>query len=530
MDISELPDALYRLAQHLEQADDDPFTLRSRDAVLLAMKLLAERMTPEEAIRAMGGTPADLAPAHRLRIVDVYSPAVRAWQPVATDRPAPVCGERIGNSDMLAASASSYQAMIDDNLRLQEIDDAVNQALRLRYSPDSPAGEFDLPLPVRLRRELVRGLHGCGVAHAARLLHADDSAGLQASSPEPQRPDLLLRRLAAFLLPAGASDEEEMDSPDVNLELFGLGKEDHETRILLDHMNLGSGDASWPLFNRSYVSRGLSSYLRTIAKAQRWAVLLDLQPQYSRADPSKRGLPPTIRPLIYPVPPENRGAFSRLLDASVADMARKLEAEHDRRLGDLKIGQRLAVSVDFLLPGGRTVAHDDFAVSGPMFMVLNPGQEPPLGQTWTIYGPMTETLREAIDQLRQAAPPETFRTRRAYSKPPEGPLPDIESVPPISVERDRMGEADAEATAWRSEAPPSVTMVDADHFERLGFQRGGLPRVSYSPGSPIVKIHPLDAALARYPEDTRTEAEAEEDAVRWQSHEDADRTDDPADE
>ena len=74
MDIADLPTALYRLAHHLEQTDDDPFTLRSRDAVLLAMKLLAE------------------------------------------------------------------------------IGDAVDHALRLRYSPNGPPGELDLPAPDLLRR------------------------------------------------------------------------------------------------------------------------------------------------------------------------------------------------------------------------------------------------------------------------------------------------------------------------------------------------------------------------------------------
>lgn len=74
-------------------------------------------------------------------------------------------------------------------------------------------------------------------------------------------PSATLLRLASHLLPTFASDEAEMDSPEVDLEAFGIGREDPEAKLLLEHMNLGSGDAGWPHFPVAYVVRGLSAYL-----------------------------------------------------------------------------------------------------------------------------------------------------------------------------------------------------------------------------------------------------------------------------
>lgn len=48
MDVAELPQALAALARDLEQRDDDPFTLRSREAVLLAIATIKRLETERE--------------------------------------------------------------------------------------------------------------------------------------------------------------------------------------------------------------------------------------------------------------------------------------------------------------------------------------------------------------------------------------------------------------------------------------------------------------------------------------------------
>ena len=53
MDVADLPEALAALARDLEQWDDDPFTLRSRDAVLLAERFIAERLAEGNARSAL---------------------------------------------------------------------------------------------------------------------------------------------------------------------------------------------------------------------------------------------------------------------------------------------------------------------------------------------------------------------------------------------------------------------------------------------------------------------------------------------
>lgn len=220
-----------------------------------------------------------------------------------------------------------------------------------------------------------------------------------------------LLRLATHLLPEFASDDAEMDAMVVDLEAFGFGKDDPETRVLLEHMNLSSGDADWPMFNSAYVIAGLRRFQDHIAKARRKAEISVQEQRTASAGGAGCELPATFQ-------------------EAARKAMRLLNDEIETRLRALKPGHRLAMAT--------TPSHGGMQAR---FFVLRPGQDPPLGTAWTIWGP-----------------------------------PPTISVPPITQVDDGLGHA----------------------------------RVAF-------------------PSDTRTEAEAEEDAVRWQSLEDADRTDGPED-
>ncbi len=128
-------------------------------------------------------------------------------------------------------------------------------------------------------------------------------------------------------------------------------------------------------------------------------------------------LVPTVRPEHFAGPfPAISGYVKRIREARAAVV--------DQALGMLGEGQRLAV-------------HDESERVDILF--LDPGQDPPLGQTWTIYGPLSAEYREAFNasldrqrcaatggELRPAvaAGMATLRANSADRSP--GPLPKAE--------------------------------------------------------------------------------------------------------
>lgn len=153
----EAADALTESTKQLDAARADMLREGIRagelEAELAKVKaLLAERMTAEEAARAMGGTAADLAATHREpklertptkcvvcgnlpdrhkldcqarrsagpapdyrepRLVAIYDPSVRLWLPVTTTLPFPAPREKVGAGDTLAVSVGHYQEVMD---------------------------------------------------------------------------------------------------------------------------------------------------------------------------------------------------------------------------------------------------------------------------------------------------------------------------------------------------------------------------------------------------------------------------------
>jgi len=242
MDIAELPEALAALARDLELRDDDPFTLRSRDAILLAKRVIEERMTAQEAVRVMGGTAADLAAVH--------ADPERRWLEAAVSHPGPPASEEEGYDPArdLDDYRSSILERLDNELRFHgELMDIRRAVL----GPDHHKVQISTVMAVSDLIRLAGKLGGqAGAAPRAALL-----------------------RLASHLLPTFASDDAEMDSPVVDLEAFGIGRDDPEAKLLLEHMNLGSDDAGWPHFPSAYVIRGLSAYLLAVSKATRRAAM-----------------------------------------------------------------------------------------------------------------------------------------------------------------------------------------------------------------------------------------------------------------
>lgn len=71
-------------------------------------------------------------------------------------------------------------------------------------------------------------------------------------------------------------------------------------------------------------------------------------------------------------------------------MGQRVGQAIDARLRELADGQRLAVSYG----GARFDGQGRASIEEPEFVVLNPGEAPPLGKGWEVFGPMTADLRE----------------------------------------------------------------------------------------------------------------------------------------
>lgn len=70
-----------------------------------------------------------------------------------------------------------------------------------------------------------------------------------------------------------------------------------------------------------------------------------------------------------------------------AKVTSRLHAAIDKALRRLRVGQSLAVSDPRLVDlgdAGREIRCE--------VLVLEPGEAPPTGVTWTVYGPMTEEM------------------------------------------------------------------------------------------------------------------------------------------
>jgi hypothetical protein len=70
-----------------------------------------------------------------------------------------------------------------------------------------------------------------------------------------------------------------------------------------------------------------------------------------------------------------------------AEMGRKHAAALDKALRQLKVGQSLAVGEPHLVNLG-----DAGLELRSEIVVLSPGEAPPLGTAWTVYGPMTPEI------------------------------------------------------------------------------------------------------------------------------------------
>lgn len=265
IDDRELVPALLALARDLEQRDDDPFTVRSRSACLRAAQVLRERMTAEEAVRAMGGTPADLAPAHQPDPTCQCPPGViRGNCPMSYANGGHERGETFGLTE---AEFTSGQRRGDNRCCAR-----MRTALGPHTCPTHPT---PAECPDSVVGALADGRIGLRIhdgGSAVLVIAFCPWCGTKLDRAGIRDPKAVLLRLASHLLPTYPGDEEEMDSPVVDLEAFGIGREDPETKLLLEHMALGSDDAGWPHFPVAYVARGLSSYLLAVSKAQREAM------------------------------------------------------------------------------------------------------------------------------------------------------------------------------------------------------------------------------------------------------------------
>ena len=88
-----------------------------------------------------------------------------------------------------------------------------------------------------------------------------------------------------------------------------------------------------------------------------------------------------------------------LFQGHASHMAARAVAEIERRLRLLANGESLAVSYEGLRLDGVGRA----CIEQPEYLVLGPDERPPLGKSWTVYGPMTAMLRaqgKALDDQK----------------------------------------------------------------------------------------------------------------------------------
>lgn len=267
MDIAELPEALAALARDLERRDDDPFTLRCHAAVLLAKRTIEiERRWLEQAVGHPGppasehdgyNTAADLSD-YRDALIERLDNELRSHRELMEIRRA-VLGH-ITAADQRSTLQVVADAFVAASQRAQQMETTLaaahSQIRDLKNACLDALGAAQLA-----RAELE-------TARADMLRDA-----IRTSQIEARLPSAVLLRLASHLLPTFASDEAEMDSPVVDLEAFGIGREDPEAKLLLEYMQLGSDDAGWPHFPVAYVARGLSAYLLAVSKATRRAAM-----------------------------------------------------------------------------------------------------------------------------------------------------------------------------------------------------------------------------------------------------------------
>ena len=93
--------------------------------------------------------------------------------------------------------------------------------------------------------------------------------------------------------------------------------------------------------------------------------------------------------LSQPSPPPN------IFQEAAEKLGRELARRVDAMLAGLGPGQRLAVG-EVVFPGGLG--------SEVAMRVLDPGEAPPLGQRWTVYGPVTPELAAKVADPATAAP------------------------------------------------------------------------------------------------------------------------------
>ena len=249
---------------------------------------------------------------------------------------------------------------------------------------------------------------------------------------------------------------------------------------------------------------------------------------------------PIVRPEHFAGPfPAISGYVKRTREARAATI--------DQALRMLKDGQRLAV-------------HDEPERVDILF--LDPGQEPPLGQEWTVYGPphpKAAEFQKLVDDLRNKheGTLNSPETRARIQGDIAGFMASIKDAPPVpsvvldpvasdlpngkvafkvrvspelaaAVERQR--EEDGAARLRRAMAEASAEHEGDDATRRMyrpmmEMYRPMMEtrrRQTYRPGSPIPERAPADYHPAEYmtPEQ---EAETTEQAERFQGLDDSDR-------
>jgi len=176
--------------------------------------------------------------------------------------------------------------------------------------------------------------------------------------------------------PLSETEDYDPETPLGELEAAILERMDHETEDRRDLWDIRTlceealGRTPDPARSTMQVIRDLCAYAEA-ARTYR-ANMEDPPADLEAHEQVARPLTPIVRPEHFAGPfPAISGYVKRTAEARAATV--------DQALRMLKDGQRLAV-------------HDEPERVDILF--LDPGQEPPLGQEWTVYGPMTPELRE----------------------------------------------------------------------------------------------------------------------------------------
>lgn len=210
--------------------------------------------------------------------------------------------------------------------------------------------------------------------------------------------------------------------------------------------------------------------------------------------------PPVVRPEHFAGPfPAISGYVKRTREARAAVV--------DQALGMLGEGQRLAV-------------HDEPERVDILF--LDPGQDPPLGQEWTVYGPLHLSTEARADAAALGIPLVTLRATYV------GPL-NVPPAPTVEIDHSRSN-IEAGHLAFKVRVSPELAAAierqqEEDAAARL---RRTMAEASaeHEGDAATRRMYRSDPAVGNLPAEPLTpeqEAEAAEQAERFQGLDDSDR-------